>query len=48
MKVVVVNKEDYQNILYSLQGLATDNKTIKEADLVIDKDTGKILKSRFF
>lgn len=46
MKVLLVDKEDYSGILRSIYGL--DSREVQRADLIIDRDTGKILKSRHF
>ncbi len=48
MRVLLVDREDYNNILYSVWGLKIDQETLSKAELIIDKDTGKILKSRYF
>lgn len=46
MKVMVVETGDYKNQIRSLYGL--DPKEVSKADLIIDRHSGKILKSRYF
>lgn len=48
MKVILVDKEDYGHHLRSVYGLKVNPQDMYKADLVIDRDTGKILKSRHF
>lgn len=49
MKVILVNRQDYDGILLSIWGLRNvDSSILEEADLIVDQDTGKILKSRHF
>lgn len=49
MKVLIVNREDYDGILCSIYGLRNISaEKITTADLIVDGDTGKILKSRYF
>lgn len=48
MKVLLVDLDDYQGIIRTIHGLKHTNNRVYEADLIIDRDTGKVLKSRYF
>ena len=46
VKVLLVDIDDYSGIIRSVYGL--DSKDVQQADLIIDRETGKVLKSRFW
>ncbi len=46
MQVLIVDISDYSGVIRSLHGLDNTDWAVREADLIIDRDTGKILKSR--
>ncbi len=48
MKVLLVSREDYSEILRTVWGLRHSREEVDSADLVVDTDTNKILKSRYF
>lgn len=48
MEVMIVDREDYANHLRSIYGIKASQWDISEADLIVDRETGKILKSRHF
>lgn len=48
MEVMIVDKEDYSHHLRSIHGIKATECEVSEVDLIIDRDTGKILKSRHF
>jgi len=48
MEVMIVDKEDYTHYLRSIYGVKASQHEVSKADLVIDRETGKILKSRYF
>lgn len=53
VKMLIVDRADYNGVLYSIYGLSQwsvrgSNRDLAQYDLIIDRDTGKILKSRYF
>lgn len=48
MEVMLVDKEDYGHHLRSIYGVKATTAEINEVDLIVDRETGKILKSRHF
>ncbi len=48
MEVLIVDMQDYEGIIRSVYGLDQTDWAVHEADLIIDRDTGKILKSKHF